>query len=470
MTAPTTGVAMPEWLTRRDQTNGAWNVQEGPPLRGEAWTQIDQRVMRVPFGGDETNRVIRAHEMMHARVSPNDVLGTELGVTAQSIIAAEEFRVNTLIKAAGFDLDVLVDGSEAKMGKRLAEMKDHNGLVRAMAGTGGGKACKDLLRGVRSVDPTLAKDLREIEKALIKRWTSVARKNPDRAARSWGSTSLIDDGDMTGYPSGYAYHTIPMARMLDEMIKNLDERAEPDPGENEPDGEPDKAIDPSILKDLMNNEPGEFANLVFGETRVNRKAKGNLGRKRVAMNTGINPRRINRMLTDPQRRVFDRTRRINGGIVVIDMSGSMRLRSDDVERLMDASPGCTIVGYSNPSGNRNQENAWVLARDGKRVDNLPSGGRGNGVDGPIVEWAATQIKRGEPFVWVCDGVVTSYRDHAHTNLEVECARLVRKHGIHMVSRVEHGVESLRLLGKGRQLPTTYIGPVASAARRLRFIR
>jgi hypothetical protein len=471
MTAPATGVAMPEWLTRRDQPNGAWTVQEGAAQRGEAWTRIHERVMRVPFGGDETNRVIRAHEMMHARVSPTALVGTEYGISAESIVAAEEFRVNTLIKHAGFDLDFLVDGSESRSGKRLAEMGDHAGLVRAVAATGGSKACKDMLRGVKAVDADLAKNLRELEKSLVKKWTHSARRNADRTAREWGSTLTESEyAQYPGYLSGYANYTLPIARVLDDLINALDDSRESgDDSADEEDGDK-QGMDASLVRDMLADTPGRFANLTFGTTRVSRKAQGNLGRKRIAANTGVNPRRLNRMLTDPQRRVFDRKQRVNGGIIVIDMSGSMRLERADIERLMEASPGCTIVGYSHNGRTEDCENAWVLARDGRRVENLPTAPGGNGVDGPVIEWAAEQVKRSEPFVWVCDGLVTSCEDQVHVNLDVACANLVRKFGVHMVPTVGRAIDALHDLRKGRRLPTKYSGNVWKAANRLGYVR
>lgn len=470
-TPPITGVAMPEWLNRRDRENGAWQVRNGPAQRGEAWTALHERIMRVPFAGDETNRVIRAHEMMHARVSPETRLGIELGISDDALQAAEEFRVNTLVSAAEFDLNVLVDGSERLTGQRLAQMEDYRNLVFMTAATAGGKACKDMLRGVRNVNPGLAKNLRELEKSLLGMWKRRVRDyGAERAAQSWGSTKPVsnDHPTMGGYPRGYAKYTIPIARSLDDLAKMLDETKGEAEGEADTEDGEQQPMDGKLVKDLVAATPGEWANLVFRETRVNRKAKGNLGRKRIAANTGINPRRMNRMLTDPQRRVFDRKRRINGGIVIIDQSGSMALSTDDIERLMEASPGCTIVGYSNMPGYRDQDNAWVLARDGRRVETLPSGHGGNGVDGPIVRWAVEQVKRSEPIVWVCDGVVTSYHDTVHLNLTLECAQLVRRHSIHMTPTVTDAIAALSQLEKGRRLPTTYTGEVHKAARRLGF--
>lgn len=471
---PTTGVAMPEWLTRRDIDNGAWNVTEGPAARGEAWTEINHRVMRVPFGGDETNRVIRAHEMMHAKVSPLTRPDTGLGVTEDSIVAAEEFRVNTLIKAAGFDLDALVDGSESRSGKRLAEMKDYATLVRMVAATAGGKACKDMLRGVKSQDENLSKGLRELEKALVKRWTRTGRRNPTGTAREWSDTRPVTDDELAGFPTGFANVTIPIARALDDIINTLTATADgnEDGGaeEGDEDGTADRMLDPTTIRDLAGGTSGQWAKLVFGETRLNRKVQGSVGRRRIAANTGTNPRRMTRMLTDPQRRVFDRTRRTNGGIIIIDLSNSMHLTTSQVEQMMESSPGCTIIGYSNRARSVNKPNVWVLAKNGRRVEDLPTETSGNGVDGPVVEWAVGQAKRGEPVVWVSDGCVTSDTDSLCQNLDIESAILVKRHGIHMAASVPDGVKAVGDLGRGRRLPVNYTGNVHRAAVRLGFAR
>jgi hypothetical protein len=468
-----TGVAMPEWLTRQDITNGAWTVQEGAAARGEAWTEINHRVMRVPFGGDETNRVIRAHEMMHAKVSPLRHPGPDANATPESVTAAEEFRVNTLIKSAGFDVDYLVDGSERRAGTRLAEMKDYAGLVRFVAATAGGKACKDLLRGIKMHDADLAKGLRELEKSLVKRWTKAARRSPRQAAETWSSTIACDTGKLQGLPKGFVDVTIPIAQNLDAIINALraaDEKGEPVAGNDESDDTQDAEFDPNTIRDLANGQAGQWADLVFGETRLTRKVRGSVGRTRIAANNGINPRRMNRMLTDPQRRVFDRTRRANGGIVIIDLSASMHLSSSQVQQMMESSPGCTIIGYSHKRRHPERPNVWVLAKNGRRVADVPEDTAGNGVDGPAVEWAIKQAKRGEPIVWVSDGQVTSNDDDTCDNLDIECAHLVRSNNLHMAHSVPAGVAAVAELGKGRKLPVNYTGNVRRAAQRLGYIR
>jgi hypothetical protein len=91
------------------------------------------------------------------------ILGVERGISEGSIRAAEEFRVNSLVRVAGFDIDFLVDGSENNAGQRLAEMRDISGLVQSIAAMAQTKGASAFLRGVKSVDEDLAKALREVE-------------------------------------------------------------------------------------------------------------------------------------------------------------------------------------------------------------------------------------------------------------------------------------------------------------------
>jgi len=454
------GNVMPEWLTRRDQQNGGWTVENGPPLRGEAWTNISERRMKVPVGGDETNRVIRAHEMTHAKVSPVALVGTELGISQESIIAAEEFRVNTLVKYAGFDLDALVDGSERTAGERMAGYGDVPGLVRSVAATAGGKACKQLLNGVRSVDRNLGASLREIEKALIKRWTKDVKDNgrsESRAASRWGSTATRENG----YTAGFRDVTIPIAELLDSLIKELVE------GKEDADKEEGRdPYDPERTRTMLSSKAGQWGALLWEERPLSKQIRGALGKTRTATNMGVNPRRMTRMLTDPQRRVFDRTRRHVGGVVLIDQSGSMNLSGEQIEAIMLAAPGCTIVGYSHLPGSTGTPNAWVLAKGGRRTENTETYNMGNGVDGPILRWAVETARKGEPIVWVCDGVVTSKDDEMCHNLEDECARIVRRHKVIMVGDAPEAVEMLKSIAAGkRPKKTVYKGPLKRAAER-----
>ena len=473
MSVTDTGYAMPEWLARKDTDNGAWDVRNGPAQRGEAWTNQRERIMRVPFGGDETNRVIRAHEMTHARVSPElAVLGTELGISEGSIRCAEEFRVNQLVRTAGFDINFLVDGSERRAGERLAEMQDYAGLVQFIAATADTEGAKAFIRGIRNIDVDLAKSIREVEKSIVKTWKKDARRYGDAwQAKRWGNTTPVSapaQSDKPGWTAGYLSYVIPLAQMLDLAVAALTPPAEDEFIDGDEDKGQNEETQIDRVKNAVTGRGGIWGQLLFDdEVRLTKSVKGSIGRKRVATNMGRNPRRINRMLTDPQRRVFDRTNRGTGGVVIIDQSGSMSLDIEDVEKVMEASPGCTIIGYSHRAGSVGVPNIWILAENGRRTENVRKGSGGNGVDVPAVKFAVSKARRNEPVLWVTDGMVTSsHNDQLYDNLEDDAARLVRRNGIHMVPNVNGAIEALRRVSAGESLPTKYVGRIYAAAQRL----
>lgn len=468
---------MPEWLERRDFPNGPWSVQIGQPVRGDAWTNTVERVMRAPDGNDPASRVIRAHEMMHARVSPKDGFVTALdafkGLNPEALRAAEEYRVNVLIGVAGFNLGELSDGSEATWGKRLAEAKDWNAIVTSIAALAGTKGSADFIRGIKTVDAGMAKSARAVEKAVIAHWRKVADKyilgtgkrgrkalTPEaekRGAKIIGST----EADAHGLPRGFIRFTIPLAIMLDGLLLRDDGTlAETGKGDMT-----DDLMTVEDIEDIINGgKAGHFARLMVDHNvPLTRRVDGKLGRKRVAAVSGRNPRRIERLLTDPERRVFDRKIKGKGGVVIIDQSGSMSLAESELWEIIAAAPGCTVVGYSHLPGSTTTPNVWVLADRGKVCEAVRSGNSGNGVDGPALKFALSKRRNNEPVIWVCDGVVTDgQEDLWHANLGEACVRLVIANGIHMVETVQGAVEALSKAGRG-SLPTTVTGMLQRTA-------
>jgi len=466
---------MPEWLERKDFPNGPWSVQIGQPVRGDAWTNAVDRVMRAPDGNDPASRVIRAHEMMHARVSPRDgfVTVTEAypHLNPDAVRAAEEYRVNVLIGVAGFDLNELADGSELTWGKRLAESSDWNAMVTSIAAMAGTKGGNDFIKGIKSVDAELAKSIREVEKAVVAHWRNVADKYirrtgkrgrkvltqdaAERGAKIVGSTEVTSVHNL---PNGFVKFTLPLAIMLDGLLV-IDDGTGSETGMGD-----DSTPTMADVKEAINaGKAGHFARLIVDhDVPLTRRVDGKLGRKRIAAVSGRNPRRIDRMLIDPERRVFDRKVKGKGGMVLIDQSGSMSLSEDQLWEIITAAPGCTIIGYSHRSGTTGKPNVWILADRGKVCESIPHGRNGNGVDGPALKYAASKRRSSEPFIWVCDGLVTDgASDEYFPNLGKECAELVIKHGVHMVPTVGKGVEALRKAARG-PLPTRAEGLVADA--------
>lgn len=444
--------AMPEWLTRHDRPSTAYTVVEGEARRGEAWTNIGEGRMKVPFGSDETSRVIRAHEMMHAKVSPVSVPGELAGhwnVPMNIIVAAEEFRVNMLVDQAGFDLDDLCDGSEVRAGEIAGKNNNWNGAVEVLLACAGTKAGNDFVRGVGKSNNEMMLALREVHKALKKEWRAIVRENKrKRPADGIGSTFQyefrIERPDETfldvELPAGFARVT---QRLADFAARFLVGDGDGDPGDIElPDADDIKQKTAAT---------GRWGRLIELPVPKPRTSDGIIGRKRIATNVGRNPRRISRLLTDPEKRVFDRKTRGRGGVVLIDQSGSMRLSEADIWEMVEAAPGCVIIGYSHRPGSTGVPNIWVIAERGKVCDRdgVPHGNGGNGVDGPAVEFAQKKRLTGEPFIWVCDGIVTDHLDHSAPNLTRECQAQVRKYGIHMVNDTAEAVSALKRAAHGK---------------------
>lgn len=450
-----TNLVYPEWIERQDRplSEEPWEVSPGPSARGEAWTDIRNRRMRIPADNDEAARVIRAHEMVHAKISPElgPIIpdGDELHRVPMAkalVTACEEARVNHVASEAGFDMKKLVDGSEKTAGYNAAKSNNPNFVTLDMIAMFGTGAVNPYMSGIRKA----VKD-GKADKSMLEHATNV-KKLLTRATREWkrwpvnlSSTvpvrSTCSATDIT-YPDGYEY-TLSLANTMSRLM--ISEDIEKVPG----------------LKDVPTG-PGEgkFAPPVVKQLPLTRRVVGRMNRKRIATNVGTNPRRMNRMLTDPERRVFDRRATDIGGVVLIDQSGSMSLSEYDVWQIINASPGCVVIGYSHRSGSADP-NIWVIADRGRVVEHVPHGNGGNGVDGPALLYALSKRKGREPFIWVCDGYVTDNQDHCRDNLSKVCANIVRSHGIHMVPDVDEAIDALRRVSRGEKLKTRLVGVLAA---------
>lgn len=471
---------LPEMLGRKDRNNaqGEWHIDTCKPVRGKPMTDIVGRHMVVPVANEELDRVIRAHEMMHARVSPAEDFGKWIArgiATEQGLRVVEEVRVNFLVKKAGFDTDLLADGSELVTGTLLAERRDWADLVYTAVGysyCGGGK---DFLTGVRRVNRAWGNTLKEITKRVEKEMAKAYKRG------DLGSTEVEKRSGLS--PLGFA-HTERIAEWIDR-IANVDPDENGDDEETNENGNPDAKREneqketetkknengatnkPAKDKERAPLNPDDFKPAdarkgvvpSWGELKVKRlpmtrRAKGGLGRKRIASPQGRNPRRIGNALVDPQRRVFDATKKGNGGIVLIDGSGSMSMTSKQILEITEQAPGCTVAVYSADRDNVN-DNLLVIAENGKMVAELPKRNGGNGVDGEAIRWALKQRKRSTtPVVWITDGQVHGLGTQGawggyHDILAMDCIKEALKGKVYLAPTVDGGIEVLKQLKLGK---------------------
>ena len=458
-----------------------WEVQQ---TIGEYGVGVDftAGVLAVPLSGDSWSQQLKMRALVKARISPlEDSVYKGLakhykgyGFTEQVVRVAEEARVNAVAKpflqARKIDINEL-QGNEKKRGVMLASGKSMAHWDEAVSYTAlhhGTKAFDSFASGVRSVNPEWSKKLRTLA------------KNLDRALAGsplqMGDTDPYKFSDELTAPLGMNY-TIRAAQQIAEYasagyrapeeIKHEIEKREEKRAEKY--GEPDKpdengklSTEDAPLEDGLpddyefpTDDAGQFGKLVIDDSLVlSVEVEGYMKRRRRPAQIGRSIGNISRLYTDPERRIFNHKVKVKGGIVVIDISGSMSLSQSDIEAIVEAAPAAVIMAYSYCG--EGEPNAWVFARRGWRVAEIPRvGGRGNGVDGPALTWAIDQRAPGEEIIWVCDGHVTAKSDGYNPALTLQCAQLVKKHRIIMIPSVEEAIKQF----KAGKLTNKPAGPI-----------
>jgi hypothetical protein len=421
------GAVHPELVTGRDDgfAVAPWTVKPGSTRRGEASCNLTERVLEVPLGADATSRVVRAHELMHARVSPHRIghFGVLDELSPRALECAEELRINTLIARLGFDVALLRDGSEKSGARRIAESDDWSEAIcflMAVLGTGGEK---DYLAGVRSVNPNWMAGLRAVRKRALSLMEG-------HATASLGATRVNDEQ----LPSGYANVTVVLARILTQSMAAR------------PPSTPDelRAFRRSLEPGGRRPPTGRFATLKFDdEVAMSPRPRGAGVRRARASTSGASMRYPSRLLTDEHKRAFARRATFHGGVVIIDQSGSMDIDEASLATLLRRAPDALVVGYSHrPGDTGHTPNAWVLADRGSVASVIPSGNIGNGVDGEVLEWALRRRHGSEAIIWITDGQVTDSHDHPDDRLTIHCAELVRRHRIRLVKELAGAARAL----------------------------
>lgn len=461
--------AEPEWLGRNDAEHGEWTVEECEPRRGIPATSIIERRMLAPTNDTEQARVIRAHEMMHAKVSPAGEWEQwqKRGIaTVGAMTVCEELRVNYLCEKAGFDMKShLTDGGETADGERYACTNDWKGAVHMAIATAGTASNKAFLNGIRRHNRLWGTALGDISKRAV--------KEIEKAYRT-GRLASTEVHNRSGLaPLGFIY-TERLAEWVDRLA-GMDPPTEEEENANGSEYSDSTSSDDDnadgmkrehsnkglrvtpesvirerikgITPDRMNGSVPYWGELEIENLPRPILANGNLGKKKSASNTGRSPRRLHRYMSDPQKRIFDNKRRGMGGVVCVDASGSMALTREDVRKILEASPGCTVIAYSDMGAG--VPNAWILADKGRMVDIMPEMGSGNGVDFPALEWAVKHRQHSHaPVIWVTDGGVCGPQQGFSELLANQCTSYCLEKKVMVVPTAEKAVELLVRLSNG----------------------
>lgn len=489
---------LPEIIGRNDGAPiGPWDVRNVRAVRGEPYAAVSIRQLAVPMDDSELASAIRGHEMVHVKISPQIPGDYASDVTPlEAVMAAEEVRTNYVAGKLGFPMQSLVAGSERQNGEQVTKAADWYAAVMFTAAclhTGG---LNHYITGVRSVDTVWADQLRDIAKE-IEKFQKKQLKNLRKQhvwmdeqfiLREYCSTALDTKGRLKGM--GF---TIELAMLLESIAampapemsgrgrsrRKSDDTSSDDtsnasgsgsegslePGKGKPDAEDKKLRDKqskldrdalqkraeAILNEsIASNGIGDWIPVRVADSKLSVTMPGALARRKQPAVFGRQVKRPERLFTDPKMRLFEQKRRVQGGVVLIDCSGSMKLSTKDVESILLAAPGCTVIAYA--TNWLGDPNTHILADNGKMVAELPRFFSSNGCDLPALQFALS--KRGNPknpVIWVTDGIV--YRPGLGGEYDQrECALFARRNGVHMEYTPAKAVVALKQLAAGGLKP------------------
>ena len=389
----------------------------------------------APTGLSNVAETLRRYVLIRSRYSLPDVdkYAKRWGVSPGTIHAANRILSNHRYIHT-FGEDPSIGTSEVKvLASVLGEGDPPKQALLALIAHQGTRAYYDALRLVG--DPLLETDLSEM-------YRSIDYYMYDRHLVNYLPRINSDRSDYR--KQGLKYWKW-FALRLEELINNqrntqADRREE---GDKVEEGEPKVHPRPRDLQ-------GDWEPLVVAKPELGVNHTGKLGRRVIAADSGREPRYINRIVTDPERRIFSRKTRALGGVVVIDCSGSMRLSEDDLDRLLKASSGATVLCYSGGYNRPDKPNVWVVARKGRMMRKLPEFPGDNSVDGPAIVYAASlRDNGGQPLIWVSDGYVTGINTGTgDERLQKDMDYIKRRHRVIQVETVQEAEALMKRLQGG----------------------
>lgn len=391
----------------------------------------------APTGLSNVAETLRRYVLIRSRYSLPDVdkYAKRWGVSPATIHAANRILSNHRYIHT-FGEDPSIGTSEVKvLASVLGEGDPPKQALLALIAHQGTRAYYDALRLVG--DPLLETDLSEM-------YRSIDYYMYDRHLVNYLPRINSDRSDYR--KQGLKYWKW-FALRLEELINNqrdtqADRREE---GDKVEEGEPKVHPKPRDLQ-------GQWEPLVVSKPELSVNHTGKLGRRVIAADSGREPRYINRIVTDPERRIFSRKTRALGGVVVIDCSGSMSLSEDDLDRLLKASSGATVLCYSGGYNHPTKPNVWVVARKGRMMRTLPEFPGDNAVDGPAIVYASTlRDNGGQPLIWVSDGYVTGINTGTgDEKLQKDMDYIKRRHRVIQVETVQEAEALMKRLQGGRR--------------------
>ena len=431
-----------------------WTIREVRGVEAASFCS-ETRTLVVPLDESAASRLVRVHELAHARWTGAELpteRASRLGVSLDTLNAVEDWRVNRGIVLRLEDPEAVVTGGLSRgelsrLVQFLLESEDLRNLclvlVAARPFTALRTRFERRMKRCHEGRELLAK-ARSIVSRVLPPWTSQfhppTSAEADRVAQDLESllpaaasrSSTEEEWSPPLFAGGVT------GRVAAALAETTDDS---------PDGLP---FTPGIRRMLA--VAGESGNPRWGHMTLTRPPLvRNLsgGRLRRRSRPGVEGRELRyawRLCSD--QRVFARPGRrapggtILGGTILVDASGSMKLASDAVDSILLACPGATVAVYAGEKLGK-QGWLWIVAARGRAVAADFSAWddyRSNVIDGPALSWLASQRR---PRLWVSDGGVTGVGDRPAKVLEREAMGIVRQAGIERAETVVDALEKIR---------------------------
>jgi hypothetical protein len=445
-------------------TGESWEVLGTVHDSPQASTDNLNRQMTVPLDreckecGVNHSRMVRRHELGHAKWSPKTMGKLKPGVRAEAIEVLEEIRINYLLRRSGLPINELMickDTVEQKAMKLVYEGSLTSIILY-------GLSCMGYRPNANTNVLDYMAEFEELYKAMqiIQKDENVQELRKSEIAYA---SRVIRDYyyKITNHNYGQTISYRKVQKYAESLSKILDMfRDKPDPSEvfkpapqpsaveSSENSETEDESELGPTESLENRTNRELKEMIYtstegigrwGEMRmheppltVNLQGRLKGGRAYRPADYGYNPKYINRYCVD--KKIFKQKMTQLGGTILIDASGSMSFSGEDILEIMQMLPAVTIAMYN---GRSVTGDLRIIARNGKRVNQSyldRHSGYGNVVDGPALEWLGTQpAKR----IWVSDmHVFGAYGDSSGFNLLQDVYKTCKKFNIINLKDIE----------------------------------
>lgn len=415
----------------RDGAN--WRVRPG---RGTA--NLETRTLYVPMDMSVESRFIRTHELLHAEMTKGKIgeKAVQLKVGIDCLNAVEDARINRFIRGNISDVEAVEGGGLAApattdLGQRIAKSGSLRAAVLALLASSSSSRLRltfeEALRaGSKPLHRKALALANRAERLLFhrcpptQRWGELVAQRLEALLRAEGASTE----DQVETARALLKPLLGGAESLDDATEHND-----------------VIVPPGIVGRSL--RAGAQSKNCWGKLEIDRlplvrEQDGRLARRWRPTMEGAGVRYLHRLAID--RAIFASRRRVRGGSVLIDASGSMRLSADNIAAMVRAAPSATVAAYA---GREDHGYLWILAARGKVADLAAWTSKrcaGNIVDGPALKWLALQER---PRIWVSDGCVSGIGDGSAPNLLLESKCIVSAGNIRQARDMKAALKLLR---------------------------